>query len=245
LNRRRDWMCRAMLAGLYTMIAACSVAFAQQATVTGRIEFSSTAANRTTDPSAVVVWLDAVGSSAAVPAAAGPQHRQLLQKAKTFSPHLLVVQVGSPVEFPNNDPFFHNVFSLFEGKRFDLGLYEAGATRTVVFNRAGISYVFCNIHPEMSAVVVALKTPYYGISDRTGTIVIPNVAPGRYEVHVWHERVLPNTLNALTHTITISETSSSLGVIRLTEERSLPEPHKNKYGRDYDVTRGVPAYSRP
>src|SRR5207244_5963197 len=85
---------------------------------------------------------------------------QLLQKKKSFSPHMVVIQVGSAVEFPNQDPFFHNVFSLFEGRRFDLGLYEAGATRSVVFNRPGISYIFCNIHPEMSAVVVTLKTPY-------------------------------------------------------------------------------------
>jgi len=149
------------------------------------------------------------------------------------------------VEFPNNDPFFHNVFSLFEGTRFDLGLYEAGATRTVVFDRVGISYIFCNIHSEMSAVVVALKTPYYGISDRTGMVMIPNVAPGHYDVHVWHERVLPDTLSGLTKTVAISDTSNSLGVIRLTEQRSLPQAHKNKYGQAYNPEPRGPAYSRP
>ena len=66
---------------------------------------------------------------------------------------------GSSVEFPNRDPWFHNVFSLFNGKRFDLGLYEAGSTRTVHFDREGISFIFCNIHPEMSAVIVVLRTP--------------------------------------------------------------------------------------
>ena len=64
------------------------------------------------------------------------------------------------------------VFSLFEGKRFDLGLYEAGTTRVVHFDRVGVSYIFCNIHPEMSAVVLALKTPYYGISNAAGKIVL-------------------------------------------------------------------------
>jgi hypothetical protein len=147
------------------------------------------------------------------------------------------------VEFPNQDPFFHNVFSYFEGKRFDLGLYEAGATRTVVFNKVGISYIFCNIHPEMSAVVIALKTPYYGISDRAGTIAVPNVPAGRYELHVWHERVLPETLNALTRAIVVSDTSNSLGIIRLTERRSLS--HKNKYGHDYDPLPAGTAYPHP
>ena len=98
-----------------------------------------------------------------------------MQRNKSFDPHVLVVPVGSVVAFPNHDPFFHNVFSLFEGKRFDLGLYEAGSTRDVHFDKPGISYIFCNIHPEMSAVVLALDTPYYGVSDPHGQVVIANV----------------------------------------------------------------------
>ena len=91
---------------------------------------------------------------------------RLVQKNKSFEPHILVVPAGSMVEFPNRDPFFHNVFSLFEGKRFDLGLYEAGTSRMVRFDRPGISYIFCNIHPEMSAVVITMATPLYAISNR-------------------------------------------------------------------------------
>lgn len=102
---------------------------------------------------------------------------RLVQRNKSFEPHVLVVPVGSVVEFPNQDPFFHNVFSLFEGKRFDLGLYEAGTTRNVVFDKPGISYIFCNIHSEMSAVVIAVGSPYYGISDQRGRVSIPNVPP--------------------------------------------------------------------
>src|SRR5215469_8130078 len=114
-----------------------------------------------------VVWLQPRAPSL-VPTAA-PGHFTLLQKDRAFVPHLLVIPAGSVVSFPNADPFFHNVFSLFNGKRFDLGLYEAGATREVVFSRVGVSYIFCNIHPEMSAVVVALSTPFYGISDKKGS----------------------------------------------------------------------------
>jgi plastocyanin len=125
----------------------------------------------------VVVWLSA--NDLGVPVRRFPTvPLRLVQHHKSFEPHVLVVPVGAVVDFPNHDPFFHNVFSLFEGKRFDLGLYEAGTTRRVSFDRPGISYIFCNIHAEMSAVVIALETPYYGISNRKGEIVIPQVPLG-------------------------------------------------------------------
>ena len=157
----------------------------------------------------------------------------------------MVVPVGSVVAFPNHDPFFHNVFSLFEGKRFDLGLYEAGTTRDVHFDKRGISYIFCNIHPEMSAVVVAVDTPYYGISDQRGQVVIRNVPPGRYVLHLWYEAALPESLKNLDRDVTISENTSTLGLLRLTEV-SLPQGHKNLYGRDYDPPApDNPAYEHP
>jgi hypothetical protein len=149
------------------------------------------------------------------------------------------------VTFPNRDPFFHNVFSLFEGRRFDLGLYEAGNTRDVLFDKAGVSYIFCNIHPEMSAVVIALDTPYYGISDPRGEVVIPDVPVGRYTLQVWYETALPETLKSMVRDITVSEAGSTLGVLRLAEA-ALPQGHKNLYGRDYDPpTPDNPAYSKP
>ena len=97
------------------------------------------------DHSGVVLWLTAVGAPV-VPPATG--HFRLAQKNKQFEPHLLVIPVGSTVDFPNLDPFFHNVFSLYKGKRFDLGLYEAGSSRSVHFDRPGVSFIFCNIHPR-------------------------------------------------------------------------------------------------
>ncbi len=168
-----------------------------------------------------------------------------MQKNKSFDPHLLVVPVGSVVAFPNHDPFFHNVFSLFEGKRFDLGLYEAGSTRDVHFDKPGIAYIFCNIHPEMSAVVVALDTPYYGISDARGQIIITAVPPGKYMLRVWHESALPDTLKAMTREVTISANSSTLGVLRLAEG-DLPAGHKNLYGLEYDSPApDSPVYNQP
>src|SRR5712691_13440617 len=161
------------------VLALCTGMLAQVATVRGRVEVTGSAKTGHTPFPNTVVWLTPVPGTAidSAPAAADTRaNLRLTQKNKSFEPHVLVVPAGSAVEFPNRDPFFHNVFSLFEGKRFDLGLYEAGTTRMVHFDRAGVSYIFCNIHPEMSAVVLALKTPYSGISDGAGKISIEHVS---------------------------------------------------------------------
>lgn len=237
-------------AGLCAMlVCALLVSGAQTSTrvvdVTGRIELGDGATNRKiANVSGAVLWLDPA-QRAAVPTPAPTDHLRLEQHNKSFEPSLLIVPVGSVVEFPNRDPFFHNVFSLFEGKRFDLGLYEAGTTRNVVFDRPGISYIFCNIHPEMSAVVIALETPYYGVSNSRGEILIRSVPSGRYVLHVWYQSSLPETLNGLTREVAISQSEPSLGVIRVAEA-TLLQTHKNKYGRDYDPSAPAnPAYPRP
>ena len=240
-------------AGLCAMlVCALLVCRAQTSTrvvdVTGRIQLEDGATNRKmTNVSDAVVWLDpAQRAEVPTPPPSGHNdHLRLEQHNKSFEPSLLVVPVGSVVEFPNRDPFFHNVFSLFEGKRFDLGLYEAGSTRNVVFDRPGISYIFCNIHPEMSAVVIALETPYYGVSNPRGEVLIRSVPPGRYVIHVWHQSSLPETLNGLTREVAISQSEPSLGVIRVAET-TLLQNHKNKYGRDYDPSAPTsPVYQRP
>ena len=161
-------------------------------------------------------------------------HSELRQRNKAFEPHLLVVTKGSTVDFPNLDPWFHNVFSLFNGKKFDLGLYEAGTTRTVHFDREGVSYIFCNIHPEMSAVVVVVADPYFAVAGKNGEFSISAVPPGRYSVHVWSENALPETLSALTREIDINGTTHSVGTLRVRETDSAKAQHKNKYGQDYE-----------
>jgi plastocyanin len=229
----------ALLLGGYTR--------AQDLTLTARVtlERKDPKTNHALKAENVVLWLTPdVASGQAEPASAQP-HPRLVQLNKSFQPHVVVVPVGSVVEFPNHDPFFHNVFSLHEGKRFDLGLYEAGTTRDVRFDRPGVSYIFCNIHPQMSAVVLALNTAFYGISDRRGEVIIPNVPAGRYTLHFWYEAALPETLRALSRELTVSENSSTLGVLHLVAD-DVPQAHKNKYGRDYDTpTPQNPAYDQP
>lgn len=243
LARMRAGLC----VSLATMAMAAALSAWAQTTVSGRVVvLDRTTGKPLPDSSQVVVWLLPLSGVAPATTPQAQQELRLEQRHKSFVPHLLVVQVGSMVQFPNDDPFFHNVFSLFEGKRFDLGLYEAGSTRSVLFDKPGICYLFCNIHPEMSAVVVVLRTPYYGISDRAGQISISGVPPGGYELHVWNERSLPNVLRDLTREVDISESTKTLGTISVRANPNQNMAHKNKYGRDYDnPTPPESLYSQP
>lgn len=184
------------------------------------------------DRSDVVVWLTPAGEQVRRRPAPGRRFK-IDQQNKTFSPHVLVVPVGSFVDFPNLDPIFHNVFSLFDGRRFDLGLYEAGTTRGVSFTRPGVCHVFCNIHPEMSAVVVAVDSPYYGQSSAAGTIALADVPPGRYRMSVWHERFKPEDAAEFPKEITVTAPTTALPPIRFVEASRVPSPHTNKFGHDY------------
>ncbi len=152
----------------------------------------------------------------------------------------------TPVQFPNKNPFPHNVFSLFDGKRFDLGFYEAGASKTVHFDCPGVGFFFCNIHPEMSGAVVAVDTPYFGMSDRNGRVTVPNVPDGRYQLNVWYERSLPEDLKTAGRTVKISEATRFLEPVCVVENPNFTLEHKNKYGQDYiPPAKTSPAYNHP
>jgi len=229
-----------------------SSGYAQEASVNGQVEVSETGARRQSDEAVrvktaarAVVWLAPSGDDSGSPP---PRHShgpaQLIQRNKSFEPHVLVVEVGTTVQFPNKDPFFHNVFSLFDGKRFDLGLYESGSSNSAHFDRAGISFLFCNIHPEMSAVVIAVPTPYYAVSNAAGTWAISNVPNGRYRLHVWYERSSEENLAKLQRDIVLSDTNRTFETIRVVGDATPTSAHKNKYGKDY-VPPSSPAYSNP
>ena len=234
------------LALLFGLVLGALVASspAQGVNVTGRVTYYGGA----NPPGGIfaVVWLVPIGPRATDAPALKPTEAVLRQKNKAFEPHLLAVTKGSTVQFPNLDPWFHNVFSLFDGKKFDLGLYEAGTARTVHFDRAGVSYIFCNIHPEMSAVVVVVSSPYYAVAAKTGEFSIAGVPPGRYMLHVWTENSLPDTLEALSHEVELSGTMHSVGTLRVRETESASKQHKNKYGQDYEPpSPSNPVYSQP
>jgi plastocyanin len=223
----------------------CGTSFsvgAQDARVTAQVQIVAKSAAKPAATHAahsssadVVIWLEPIDSDGKPIASAidPPRDVQLVQRNKTFEPHVVVVPVGTVVQFPNKDPFFHNVFSLFDGKRFDLGLYEAGSSKPLRFDRPGVSFLFCNIHPEMSAVVVVVQTPYFAKSDRSGRISIAGVPDGRYRLRVWYERSAPEDLRKLDRAVVISTDSRALGEFRVPEDPNATLAHKNKYGQDY------------
>jgi plastocyanin len=222
-----------LLAVCCVTAAPASYAETVDASVQVRVIRLGKSAGQPAGSGGVAVWLTPLSPSTEDVSRPKPGHYRLVQKDKKFTPHFLVIPTGSSVDFPNLDPFFHNVFSLFNGKRFDLGLYESGSTRTVHFDHDGVSYIFCNIHPEMSAVIVTLSTPYFEVSPADGNITLHAVPPGTYELNVWAEGSSAQDLNALSRRVTVTATQKDLGVIDLTVETHVP-PHKNKFGEDYE-----------
>jgi plastocyanin len=203
-------------------------------TVSGRVELVSSRdpnVRKHTDYSGVVVWLEPASGVPVVPT--GGAQAQMVQKNKTFTPHVLAIPVGAVVDFPNFDPIFHNAFSNYNGQIFDVGLYPPGTTRSLAFRRAGIVRVFCNIHPAMSALIVVLKSPYFATSAKNGGFTIANVPAGSYGMRVFHERASEQTLMELTRTIDVGDGLLELAPIQVSENGYLELPHKNKYGKDY------------
>jgi plastocyanin len=192
------------------------------------------------DYSGVVVWLEPLTGSVSLLNRSKPA--QMIQKNKAFTPHVLAIPVGTSVSFPNLDPIFHSAFSNFNGQMFDLALYRPGSSRTVAFKRPGIVRVFCNIHPQMSAVIAVLDTPYFAVSNKAGMFEIDGVPPGDYQFHIFHERASAETLDALTRKITVETASLELPRISVNESGYLQAPHKNKYGKDYPPVIEDPAY---
>lgn len=202
--------------------------------VSGRVDLRDSkdaAVRKKKDYSGVVVWMNPVTGKAPLPPAT---HARMVQKDKTFTPHILAVSVGTIVDFPNFDPIFHNAFSNYDGKVFDVGLYPPGTSRSVPFSRPGIVRVFCNIHETMSAVIAVLDTPYFDTSTKDGGFEIQNVPSGEYRLHVFHERATPAMLEAAERRVSVTGPETLLlPAISISESGYLATPHNNKFGHDY------------
>jgi len=202
------------------------------ATVAGRVELKDSrdpSVRAKGNYSGIVVSLLSVEK----PPVLAPARATIRQKGKVFLPHILAITAGTVVDFPNDDPIFHNAFSNYNGQIFDLTLYPPGSTRSVRFTRPGVVRVFCNIHASMSAVIVVLKTPYFAVSKRDGTFAMADVPPGEYLLSVFHERATDASLRALDQHVTIEEPSVDLPKIVVSETGYLPAPHTNKFGQPY------------
>jgi len=145
----------------------------------------------------VVIYIDGAGT------VAGHATAEIQQQDRQFSPDLVIVPVGSTVSFPNLDAIFHNIFSLSKPRSFDLGNYPKGETRTVAFPVPGIVYVYCHLHPNMSATIVVSPTQWCVRAGGDGHFVLPAVPPGKYTVVAWHKAA-----GFVRKTVTVTETGA-------------------------------------
>ena len=116
----------------------------------------------------------------------------IVQKDEAFLPRVVAITRGSVVDFPNSDPFFHNVFSLTRGATFDLGRYPQGMTRSKRFSAAGLVKVYCHIHSHMSASIFVFDHAYFRMPGADGSFTIDDVPVGTYQIVAWHERAGEN-----------------------------------------------------
>ncbi|HEY2842340.1 MAG TPA: hypothetical protein VGJ09_01775 [Bryobacteraceae bacterium] len=222
------------------LLGAAAAATLCAGSVSGRVELRDSqdaAVRKHMDFSGVVVWLEPVAGSTPLPAVARPASdgavARMIQKDKTFTPHVLPIRVGTSVDFPNFDPIFHNAFSNYNGKIFDVGLYPPGTSQRVPFTRPGIVRVFCNIHAAMSAVILVLNTPYFETTPKNGSYQLKDIPPGEYSLRFFHERATQQTLDSLTRRVTVPDGSVTLPAIGISESGYIVIPHHNKYGHEY------------
>jgi plastocyanin len=189
--------------------------------VRGRLTVMDQGNRQAKDVGQAVVWLNG-------PAPVEPVSAEITTADKSFSPHVLVIPVGSTVSFPNHDPFNHNVFSLSDEQPFDLGLYGRGETRSVRFQRPGVIRVYCNVHAQMSALIVVRDGPYFAQPGGDGSFVLPKVPPGKYLLHAWHERA-----GEMSEPLEIPPGGLADVALQLDARGYRFRPHLNKYGQPY------------
>ena len=191
-------------------------------TVVGRVDVLDRGGRRLGDLSDVVVYVEGVK------ARPRPGHATVTMKGKAFTPRVLAVGVGTTVDFPNEDPIFHNVFSVSGDNRFDLELYKRPRSGSWTFQHPGIARVYCNIHPQMSAVVLVRDNPFFTKAAPDGTFTLEGLPPGRYVLKAWHERGGETATE-----VAVPADGRATAELHLDASTYKQLPHKNKYGKDY------------
>jgi plastocyanin len=132
----------------------------------------------------VVVYLKDAPAAPATPVTVA-----IRQRGENFLPRVVAVPVGSVVDFPNDDPIYHNVFSLSRAKAFNLGRYPQGRSKSQRFDKPGVVKVFCDIHSHMSATVMVFNHPWFAVPNEKGEYELTGLPPGDREIVAWHERL--------------------------------------------------------
>jgi plastocyanin len=193
-------------ASLGLVLAAAAAAWASGGTVKGTV----TSARGGTPLADAVVMIDAPAPVGQPPAA----HPVVEQRNDTFVPHVTAVPVGTTVDFPNHDPRLHNAFSASPAKKFDLGMYDQGETKSVTFDTPGVVRLGCNVHPKMEAFVVVHTNPWAAVTDAHGAYTIAGAPAGGHRVRVWHDGV-----GVTETTVTVTEGGVQALDVRVDEGR--------------------------
>jgi plastocyanin len=218
----------ARLAAALCVLVWSALPVVAQGVVSGRVTLTERPGEQSTDIGNTVIYLV---PTAAASARTAPTQASIAMNGRTFVPRVRVVTPGSRVDFPNQDPFSHNIFSTAPGAVFDLGLYPSGRSRDAQFRRAGVFPVYCNIHPRMTAFVVVVPSPHFTMAGGDGRWTIANVPAGEYTLHIWHER------GAETKQPLQVASAGQSGVDVTVDARGFRfAQHKNKFGREYDRT---------
>jgi plastocyanin len=211
----------AVVCGL--LLSAPSLARAQ-GTVSGRIAIAEKPGETAKDLDNTVIYL-APKSGAARTA---EMKARMAISGRQFSPRVRIVTIGSSIEYPNQDPFSHNVFSTAAGAAFDLGVYGSGTSKSAQFRKPGAFPVYCNIHEKMTAYVVVVNTPHFTQAAADGRWSIAKVPAGRYELHAWHERTAEVVKEIDVPAAGLADVDQKLDA---TGYKQLA--HKDKFGKDY------------
>ncbi|MGZ4808166.1 MAG: cupredoxin domain-containing protein [Thermoanaerobaculia bacterium] len=166
--------------------AALCAGVVEAAAVNGRVSFVTKRGQRPV-AAETLVWLEPASADAKLPRRT-PATFQMVTRGKMLLPHVLAIPVGSIVKFPNDDPISHNLFSLSPGNTFDLGLYRRGAGKEQKFDDAGVVNVYCNVHPNMSAVIHVMQTPWYVFANQNGDYAFSEIPAGKYRLVAWNEQ---------------------------------------------------------
>ena len=213
------------LVALVSLAAGLAGPAAAQGTVRGQVSMTERPGEISTDLGSSVVYLQ--------PATPLKQKRstsrtQMAMQGRQFAPRVAVIPAGGSVEFPNQDPFSHNIFSNTGGGAFDLGLYGRGGSKRASFRKPGVYPVFCNIHARMTGFVLAVATPWYIQPGADGRFSFDHVPAGTYVAHVWHERTPEETRE-----IVVPSRGLDGVDVRLDARGYLFKPHRNKFGQEY------------